>query len=192
MQGAVSEHINMLERCGVEGIPVKREEDLLNLEALIIPGGESTTIGRLIRNFGLDMPIQRMSEQGTPIYGTCAGMILLAGEIEGENPHLGLMNLRVVRNAFGRQKDSFEADLEVPELGEEPFTAIFIRAPYVTWTGPEVEVLCRFQDNVVAARQGNLLVTSFHPELTQDDRFHRYLIDMVEEKAQEEKAAGPV
>ncbi|UNC90632.1 pyridoxal 5'-phosphate synthase glutaminase subunit PdxT [Candidatus Contubernalis alkaliaceticus] len=186
VQGAVSEHINMLEKCGVEGVSVKRQDDLSNLDALIIPGGESTTIGRLVRNFGLDKDIIKMAEEGTPIYGTCAGMILLAGEIEGENPHLGLMNLRVVRNAFGRQKDSFEADLNVPDLGDEPFTAVFIRAPYVSWTGPEVEVLCRFQDNVVAARQGNLLVTSFHPELTQDERFHRYLIAMAEKPGEME------
>lgn len=183
VQGAVSEHINMLEKCGVEGVSVKKAEDLSGLEALILPGGESTTIGRLVKKFGMDKQIIKMAEEGKPIYGTCAGMILLAGQIEGEEPHLGLMNLRVIRNAFGRQKESFEADLEVSFIGEEPFPAVFIRAPYVSWTGPEVEVLCRFQDNIVAARQGNLLVTSFHPELTEDDRFHRLLIAMAQENS---------
>ena len=185
VQGAVSEHIKMLEKCGVEGVPVKKDQALSQLDALIIPGGESTTIGRLIKKSGLDRQIIKMAEEGKPVYGTCAGMIILAGEIEGEEPHLGLMNLRVFRNAFGRQKESFEAELEVPFLGIDPFPAVFIRAPYVTWTGPEVEVLCRFQDSIVAARQGNLLVTSFHPELTEDDRFHRLLIAMARENSQE-------
>ena len=187
VQGAVSEHIKMLEKCGVEGVPVKKAQDLSRLDALIIPGGESTTIGRLIKNFGLDRQIIKMAEEGKPVYGTCAGMIILAGEIEGEEPHLGLMNLRVFRNAFGRQKESFEAELEVPFLGTDPFPAVFIRAPFVTWAGPEVEVLCRFQDSIVAARQGNLLVTSFHPELTEDDRFHRLLIAMARENSEEKR-----
>ena len=184
VQGAVTEHIKMLEKCGAQGVPVKRAQDFSGLEALIIPGGESTTIGKLIRKFGLDRPINEMAAEGKPIYGTCAGLVLLAEEIEGEDPYLGLMNLRVLRNAFGRQRESFEAALEVPILGEEPFTAVFIRAPYINFAGPEVEVLCRFQDRIVAARQGNLLVTSFHPELTEDDRFHRLLLEMARDTSQ--------
>lgn len=201
VQGAVTEHIKMLQKCGVQGVPVKRARDFSGLDALIIPGGESTTIGKLIRKFGLDRPIVQMAGEGKPIFGTCAGLVLMADEIEGEAPHLGLMNIRVHRNAFGRQKESFEADLEVPFLGEEPFTAVFIRAPYITWAGPEVEVLCRFQDSIVAARQGNLLVTSFHPELTEDNRFHRLLLEMARNSSQNNgglqglhsnKAAAPV
>ncbi|PKM83969.1 MAG: pyridoxal 5'-phosphate synthase glutaminase subunit PdxT [Firmicutes bacterium HGW-Firmicutes-13] len=181
VQGAVLEHIDMLKKCGVEAVPVKREEDISAVDALIIPGGESTTIGRLVKKFNLGMHIKKMVDEGKPVYGTCAGMILLAEEIEGEEPHLKLMNIKVLRNAFGRQRESFEADLDVPLLGDKFFPGVFIRAPYVLSAGPEVEVLSSFQDKIVAARQGNILVSAFHPELTDDDRFHRLLISMVKE-----------
>ncbi len=179
IQGAVSEHIDLLEKCGVEGVPVKKKGELAGIEGLIIPGGESTTIGRLIREFQLDREIIEFHKKDKPIWGTCAGLVLIAREIEGESPHLGLMDIRVRRNAFGRQRESFEGELFIHGLGEEPFTGVFIRAPYVTRTGPEVEILSSFQEKVVGVRERNLLATSFHPELTEDLRFHKFFLKMV-------------
>lgn len=183
LQGDVAEHRAMLERAGAEPVLVKRLEQLDEVEGLIIPGGESTTIGKLLRRFGLLQPLRERAAAGFPVYGTCAGMILLAGQVEDagtDQPLIGGMNMRVRRNAFGRQRESFETELPIPALGEKPLHAVFIRAPVIEEVGPEVEVLARLPEGrVVAARQGNRLVSSFHPELTEDDRMHRYFLTMV-------------
>jgi len=190
LQGSFIEHIALLERLGVEPPAVKLPKDLVGLDGLIIPGGESTTIGKLAATYELIDELKRLAEDGLPIWGTCAGMILLAQEIEGANqPHLGLMDIVVERNAFGRQVESFEADLLIPALdlvsSEEEkgkrFHAIFIRAPSIKRVGEGVEVLASLDEGIiVAARQRNLLATAFHPELTEDTRFHRYFLKMIE------------
>jgi 5'-phosphate synthase pdxT subunit len=178
LQGAFVEHEQALARIGVEPVRVRLPHHLDGLDGLIIPGGESTTIGRLIRRWGLLEPIRALARSGRPLWGTCAGLILMAREVvDGVpgQPLLALMDLEVRRNAYGRQVDSFEVDLEVPALGSPPFRAVFIRAPSVQRAGAGVEVLARLEDGMaVAIRQGNLLATTFHPELADDDRFHRY------------------
>ena len=178
MQGAFIEHEKALVRIGVEPVEVRLPGHLDGLDGLIIPGGESTTIGQLAERWELLEPIRAFVQGGRPLWGTCGGMILMASQVLHETPDqplLGLMDIVVRRNAFGRQVDSFETDLEIPALGGGPFHAIFIRAPLIERVGQAVEVLARLDDGtVVAARQGNLLVTAFHPELTDDDRFHRY------------------
>lgn len=180
LQGAFREHIWKMEACGAEGKEIRKKEQLQGIEGLIIPGGESTTIGRLMVEFDLMEPIRHLAEEGMPIFGTCAGMVLLAKEIvDSQQPRLGLMDTRVRRNAFGRQVDSFEVDLEVPLLGEAPFRGVFIRAPYVEKAYPRAEVLATFEGKIVAVRQGKLLATAFHPELTEDLRFHRYFLGTV-------------
>lgn len=189
LQGAFVEHIRMLQALGVDVRPVRLPKALEEVDGLIIPGGESTTIGKLAMAYRLLEPIRRMAEAGKPIWGTCAGMILLADEVEEDAPPLlGLMHIRVRRNAFGRQVDSFEADLAIPALDSVaspderglPFHAVFIRAPHVVRAEQEVTVLARLEDGaIVAARQGNLLATAFHPELTRDTRFHRYFLSML-------------
>ncbi|MGE5553476.1 MAG: pyridoxal 5'-phosphate synthase glutaminase subunit PdxT [Betaproteobacteria bacterium] len=180
LQGAVREHLHMLESLGCEAVPVKKVEHLEGLEGLILPGGESTTLGKLLVRYGLDAAIKQRAEAGMPVYGTCAGLILLARDIPGsDQPRLGLMDLRVKRNAFGRQVDSFETDLAIPAIGEEPFRAVFIRAPYIESVGPGVEVLAEYGGHAVMARQGRFLVSAFHPELTEDRRIHAYFADLV-------------
>lgn len=183
LQGDVAEHESMLARVGAEPVAVKRAEQLETVDGLIIPGGESTAIGKLLRRFELLCPLQRRIAEGFPVYGTCAGMILLAGEIEDagtDQPAIGGMDITVRRNAFGRQRESFETDLNVPAIGEEPLHAVFIRAPLIERLGDEVEELASLPDGrTVAARQGNLLVSSFHPELTDDTRMHRYFVELV-------------
>ncbi len=180
LQGAFREHVQMLRDLGVEAREVRLPDEVREADGLIIPGGESTTMGKIARAYGLMEPIRQMALSGKPVWGTCAGMILLAKDIGPEPPHLGLMDIKVQRNAFGRQVDSFEADLLV--TGFEPMAcapvhAVFIRAPLVESVGAGVEVLSRLDDGtIVAARQGNLLVTSFHPELTNDARFHQYFL----------------
>ncbi len=186
LQGAFIEHEKVLARIGAETVEVRLPEHLEGLDGLIIPGGESTTIGQVAQRWGLLEPIRAFAHSGRPLWGTCAGMILMAKEaVDGVpgQPLLGLMDIAIRRNAFGRQVDSFEADLEVPALGEPPFHAVFIRAPLIERVGPGVDVLARLEPAlgstegegmVVAVRQGNLLATAFHPELTEDDRFHRY------------------
>lgn len=177
MQGAFVEHQHALERCGAAGRQVRRAEELLEIDGLIIPGGESTTIGKLMNNFGLDKVIRERAAAGMPIWGTCAGMILLAREIENSNQlRLGLMDIEVRRNAFGRQVDSFEADLEVVGVGST--RGVFIRAPYVERAWGEAHVLSRFRDKIVMVRQGNLLATAFHPELTQQNDIHNYFLSL--------------
>lgn len=184
LQGDVAEHAAMLASVGAEPVPVKRPEQLDGVDGLIIPGGESTTIGKLLRRFDLLAPLQERVRAGWPIYGTCAGMILLANDIEDagqDQPSIGGMAIGVRRNAFGTQRESFETDLEMPEIGDEPLHAVFIRAPVMTRVGNGVEVLALLEDKrPVAARQGNLLVSAFHPELTDDVRMHRYFREVVE------------
>lgn len=182
LQGAFREHIRMLKQCGAEAIEVRTPEELQAVDGLIIPGGESTTIGKLMVEWGLMEAIKAKAIQGMALYGTCAGMILLSTEIIGsDQPRLGLLDAAVQRNAFGRQKESFEADMEVPEFGEEPVRAVFIRAPYIEKVGPGVKIMAVVNDKIVIARQGKILATAFHPELTQDTRIHEYFLKMIRE-----------
>jgi 5'-phosphate synthase pdxT subunit len=182
LQGAFIEHEHVLARLGVQPVEVRLPEHLEGLDGLIIPGGESTTMGLLAQKWGLLEPLQAFARSGRPIWGTCAGMILLAKEVvDGVpgQPILGLMDITVRRNAFGRQVDSFEADLAVPLLGDPPFHAVFIRAPVIERVGAGVEVLAALEDGTaVAVQQGNLLATAFHPELTRDERFHHYFLKL--------------
>jgi 5'-phosphate synthase pdxT subunit len=177
LQGAFREHREMVVRLGHEPVEVRLPAHLDGLAALILPGGESTTIGKLIERFDLRAPLRAFAHSGRPILGTCAGMIVLARDVGHQQPLLDLMDVRVKRNAFGRQVDSFETWLTLPVLGEPPFPAVFIRAPFIERVGPGVEVLATLPDGaIVAARQDNLIATSFHPELTTDVRFHRYAL----------------
>jgi 5'-phosphate synthase pdxT subunit len=183
LQGAFIEHEQALQRIGVEAREVRLPEHLEGLDGLIIPGGESTTIGKLAVQYGLMEPIRAMAAAGKPLWGTCAGMIFMAKDVGRDQPLLGLMDVTVQRNAFGRQVDSFETDLDVPAIitpeNKRPFHAIFIRAPLIESVGTGVEVLAALSNGaIVAARQGRLLVTSFHPELAHDDRFHRYFVSL--------------
>ena len=180
-QGAFAEHIAMLRQLEVETLPVRLPEELEGLDGLVIPGGESTSISKLMLDYNLVGEIRNLADSGLPIFGTCAGMILLANEISDSDVEpLGVMDIRVRRNAFGRQKDSFEAELSIPVLGEKPFPGVFIRAPLIGKANDRVEVLARLADGSgVAAREGNLLASAFHPELTDDLRFHQYFLDIV-------------
>jgi len=184
LQGDFREHLQMLRRIGVDSCEVRLPGEIEQIDGLIIPGGESTTIGKLLARFALLEPIRRRAQAGMPIYGTCAGAIVLSADVLDrgtDQPTLGLMATTVRRNAFGRQVDSFEADLILPVLGDEPFHAVFIRAPIIERVDPEVEVLARLSDGtIVAVQQGNLLATSFHPELTADSRIHRYFASLVD------------
>ncbi|SFB60280.1 5'-phosphate synthase pdxT subunit [Cohnella sp. OV330] len=185
LQGAVAEHIRSIELAGGEGVAVKRTEQLEEIDGLIIPGGESTTIGKLMRKYGFIEAVRGYAAAGKPVFGTCAGLIVLAERLTGdEEPHLQLMDITVARNAFGRQRESFETDLPVKGI-ESPLRAVFIRAPLITEVGPNVEVLSVYKDEIVTARQGHLLAASYHPELTDDYRLHGLFIDMARE------AAGP-
>jgi 5'-phosphate synthase pdxT subunit len=180
LQGAFAEHLDMLGRIGVAGREVRLPKDLEDLDALILPGGESTTIGKLAVACGIVAPMRRMIQAGLPVWGTCAGMILLSRDSGQDQPLLGCMDVVVDRNAFGRQVDSFVIGLNVPVLGCQPFQSVFIRAPRIRSAGPGVEVLAALPDGkIVVARQGNMLVTAFHPELTKDDRWHRYFLSML-------------
>lgn len=180
LQGAFREHRIMLESCGVEVVEVRKAEELDLVQGLVLPGGESTTIGKLLVDWGLMDKIKERAAKGMAIYGTCAGMIVLAKDIiDSEQPRLGLMDIKVRRNASGRQRESFEADLCVPEFGEAPVKAVFIRAPYIESAGQDVTILATVDQHAVIARQGQFLVTSFHPELTKDDRIHKYFINMI-------------
>jgi 5'-phosphate synthase pdxT subunit len=184
-QGAFAEHIAVLKKLGVEALPVRLPAQLAGLDGLIIPGGESTSITKLMDSYNLTSEIRNLAKSGLPVFGTCAGMIILAGRLLDGNKvtPLGLIDIGVRRNAFGRQKESFEADLSIPVLGNEPFHAVFIRAPLIAESDAGVEVLAKLEDGtIVAARQGKLLVSAFHPELTEDARFHRYFLDIVEGK----------
>ncbi|HBX22935.1 MAG TPA: pyridoxal 5'-phosphate synthase glutaminase subunit PdxT [Desulfotomaculum sp.] len=180
LQGAFREHQRALDKCGAETRQVRKPGELSGLDALVIPGGESTTMGKLMREFGLLEPIKGIAAEGMPIFGTCAGLIMLAKQIRNsQQTNLGLMDMEVERNAFGRQVDSFEADLSIAELGSQPIRAIFIRAPYITRVDNGVDVLATYGDKIVCARQGRFLVAAFHPELTEDVRLHRYFMENV-------------
>ena len=191
LQGAFIEHIKVLRSLDVEAVEVRLPRDFEGLDGLIIPGGESTTAGKLAVTYGLIEPIKKLADAGKAVWGTCAGLILMAKRIEeGEQPLIGVMDLAVQRNGFGRQVDSFEADISVPSLDtvSQPnekgrlFHAVFIRAPLIVSVGAGVEALSHFANGgIVAARQGSLLATVFHPELTDDARFHRYFLKMVAE-----------
>jgi 5'-phosphate synthase pdxT subunit len=183
LQGAFIEHEQALQRIGVEAREVRLPEHLEGLDGLIIPGGESTTIGKLAVQYGLMEPIRAMAAAGKLLWGTCAGMIFMAKDAGRDQPLLGLMDVTVQRNAFGRQVDSFETDLDVPAIitpeNKRPFHAIFIRAPFIKSVGVGMDVLAALSNGaIVAARQGRLLATSFHPELAYDDRFHRYFVSL--------------
>ncbi|MGP9612669.1 MULTISPECIES: pyridoxal 5'-phosphate synthase glutaminase subunit PdxT [unclassified Brachybacterium] len=181
LQGDVREHERALESLGATTVRVRREADLVGLDALVLPGGESSVIDKLSRAFGLRQPLRAAIAAGLPAYGTCAGMILLAEQLEDAiagQQTLGGLDITVRRNAFGRQQESFEATLLLPALGDEPVAATFIRAPEVVLAGPDVEVLARLEDGrIVAVRQGNLLATAFHPEVSGELRFHRLLLE---------------
>lgn len=180
LQGDVREHRAVLERLGAVVVEVRRPEDLDQIDGLVIPGGESTTIGRLARLYGLTDPLRKHIASGLPTFGTCAGMILLATDVEeGSQDLLGVLDATVRRNAWGRQNESFEADLDVAGLGR-PVHAVFIRAPWITRVGEDVEVLAEWAGHPVMVRQGHLLAASFHPELTDDDRVHRLLLDLID------------
>lgn len=181
LQGAFREHCLMLEACGVTAVEIRKSEELDDVVGLIIPGGESTTIGKLMVEWGIMEKVKNRAGQGMGIYGTCAGMIMLAKEIlDSDQPRLGLMDVSVRRNGFGRQRESFEASMLVPEFGEAPVEAVFIRAPYIEQAGENVKVMAVVNDKIVIARQGKMLATAFHPELTTDDRIHKYFISMLQ------------
>jgi 5'-phosphate synthase pdxT subunit len=192
LQGAFREHVATLRSIGVEAVEVRLPADLAGLDGLVLPGGESTTMRRLIRRWDLAGPILELARSGAPLFGTCAGMIIMAKTIAGgEEPVLPLLDVVVERNAFGRQLDSFETDLEVPVLGERPVHAIFIRAPIVEDVGPEVDVLARLDDDrIVAVRQGSVIATAFHPELAGETRFHRLVATMAAEHADPGEGSG--
>ena len=196
LQGSFIEHAHAVESIGAEPVLIRLPEQLDNIEGLIIPGGESTTIGKLLEEYNLLKKIKELALEGMPVYGTCAGMILLAKNIEDGNRavsdvnspdttfseihNLGLIDITVRRNAFGRQLESFEEDLDIPVLGEIPFHSVFIRAPLIVRTGEKVKILAVLSDkSVVAAEQGSILVTAFHPELTDDLRVHKYFLNKV-------------
>ena len=184
-QGAFAEHIAALRQLKIEALPVRLPSELSDLNGLIIPGGESTSISKLMLDYNLMGEIRNLADSGLPILGTCAGMILLSKEIlDSDVEPLGLMDITVRRNAFGRQKDSFETELTLPALGEKPFPGVFIRAPIIERANSTVEILTRLTDGTgVAVRQGRLLATAFHPELTDDLRFHQYFLDIAAEGA---------
>ncbi len=192
LQGAFREHLDTLAAVGVEGVRVREPVDLEGVSGLILPGGESTTMRGLIERWGLRQPILDFADTGAPIFGTCAGMIVLSREISGgEAPILPLLDVTVERNAFGRQLESFEAELNVDLIGERPVHGVFIRAPIVERTGPDVDVLARLDDGrVVAVRERNILATSFHPELAGETRFHRLVATMAAEHDDPAEGSG--
>jgi 5'-phosphate synthase pdxT subunit len=181
LQGDFIEHINVIDKLGGQSIAVRNAKQLEGLDGLIIPGGESTTMLKLMHIYNLFQPIKELAYYGLPIMGTCAGMVLLANSVSNPTMStLALMDIKVKRNAFGRQLDSFETKIAIPPLGNEPFPAIFIRAPLIEKTSSNTDILGRLPDNIiVAARQNNILALSFHPELSNDSRIHRYFLEIV-------------
>ncbi|MGG3892183.1 pyridoxal 5'-phosphate synthase glutaminase subunit PdxT [Metabacillus fastidiosus] len=181
LQGAVREHIQSIEACGAEGVIVKTPAQLKELDGLIIPGGESTTMRRLIDKYDFMEPLKQFAKENKPMFGTCAGLILLASEVVGyEESHVGVFDVTVERNSFGRQKESFEAELNITGVGED-FIGVFIRAPHIVEVGEDVEILSKHNGRIVAARHGHLLGCSFHPELTNDHRMTKLFLEMVQE-----------
>ena len=180
LQGDVVEHVRALERAGAQPVEVRTPDDLAQADALVVPGGESTTVIRLLDRFGLTEPVKARVRDGMPFWGTCMGLIVAAHDVADlEQPTLDLIDVTVRRNAFGRQVESAEVPLAIPALGDEPFPAVFIRAPWVERVGPAVETLAQRDGHGVMVREANVLGTSFHPELTGDDRVHGYFLDMV-------------
>jgi len=179
LQGSVIEHESMLRKIGVNTLRVLKPEHLEQIDGIILPGGESTTLGKLLKLFSLAEPLKTKIESGMPVFGTCAGLILLAKEIEGEQPHLGTMDIKVRRNAYGRQIDSFIAHEVIEEFSPLPLELVFVRAPAIEKTFGKAKVLKELNGRIIAARQNNMLVTSFHPELTDDETVHRYFISMI-------------
>lgn len=180
LQGAVREHIRAINELSEQGVSIKTPDQLSGVQALIIPGGESTTIGKLMVKYNFVESVKEMVLRGLPVYGTCAGLILLAKKIVGNSqPLLELMNIEVRRNAFGRQKESFEADIDIPAFKGKKYPGIFIRAPLIESVGEKVDILAFYEKKIVMAREKNILVTAFHPELTNDLRVHKYFIDMI-------------
>jgi len=184
LQGAFAEHIAILKTLGVETSEVRLPEELDGIDGLIIPGGESTTITKLMLNYELADKIKKLAHNGLPIMGTCAGMIMLALKVDKNNSlPTGVMDIAVKRNAFGRQVDSFEIGLDIKAIGDEPYHAIFIRAPKIENAGPNVDIIAKLPDGtIVAAREGNLMALAFHPELTDDNRLHKYFLDIVNKR----------
>lgn len=181
LQGAVREHIRALEAAGAEAVQIKKVEQLQDIDGLVFPGGESTTMRRLIDKYGFFEPLKEFGKSGKPIFGTCAGLILMANKLAGqEDAHLGLIDMTVERNAFGRQVDSFEASLTITGIGDD-FIGVFIRAPRILEVGNNVEIICKHDDKIVAVKQDHYLACSFHPELTDDHRMAAYFVKMVEE-----------
>ncbi|MBC2579456.1 pyridoxal 5'-phosphate synthase glutaminase subunit PdxT [Clostridium sp. DJ247] len=179
LQGGVAEHINHIQALGCTALEVKKLEDLEDLNGLILPGGESTTIGKILKERNILIPLREKILSGLPVWGTCAGMILLAKELENDGTtHLSVMDIKVRRNAYGTQIDSFETTEIIEEISSIPIPLVFIRAPYIVDSGDNVKILHRVNGNIVAARQDNILVTSFHPELTKNLELHRYFISM--------------
>ncbi len=182
LQGAFREHRRTLESLGCGVVEVRKASDLEGIEGLIIPGGESTAIGKLLQVDGLGEQIKELAKKDLPVFGTCAGMILVSKRIKNSQQYsLGLMDVTAQRNAFGRQVASFEADLDVPALGSQPLRGVFIRAPYIEEIAPNVGILAEYDGKVIFARQGNILASAFHPELTPDQRVHAYFLDIVDE-----------
>ncbi len=183
LQGAFIEHAHTLDRLGIDSKQVRKPGELKSLDGLIIPGGESTTMLNLANNYELIEPLRKLGLDGFPMMGTCAGMILLAKTVSNSDiKTLGLMDIKVMRNAFGRQPDSFETDLDIKALGDKPFHSVFIRAPLIEEAADNVEILAKLDNGtIVAVRQGNILGMSFHPELTDDSRMHEYFLKIVSE-----------
>ena len=195
LQGAFIEHAAVMRKLGMETVEVRLPADLEDLSGLIIPGGESTTILKLMHFYELFQPLRKKIEEGLPVLGTCAGMICLARDIYNSQESflepLAVMDIKVKRNAFGRQVDSFETDLAIPVLGDDPYHAVFIRAPLIIEANSPVEALARLPDGtIVAAQEGSLLVSSFHPELTEDLRFHRYFTKIIEKNGKQDRRRG--
>ena len=178
LQGAVREHVHMIEALGCEAVPVTRVENLVGLDGLVLPGGESTTMRKLLDRFELLEPLRLLATKGLPMFGTCAGLILLARDVVGFEPHLAVMDVKVARNSYGRQVDSFEVDLNIESIGES-VPAVFIRAPHIVSVGEKVKILATYDNRIVLAQDGHLLGCSFHPELTNDTRIIQYFIENV-------------
>lgn len=181
LQGAFKEHIEVLKKLNVNCIEVRKKSQLNEIDGLILPGGESTAIGRLLIELDIKDYLIDLIERGMPVWGTCAGMIILAKDIGNEKPHINLMDIKVKRNGYGRQLGSFVRNEKLSWIGEEPFPMVFIRAPYIESCSSEVEILQVLDDKIVAVKQNNILATSFHPEITNDTRCHEYFLEMIKD-----------